>query len=66
MSKILKTNGCNELVELDTSWFPWRYQVNRWTDGASYGKPGQRITCGMANFETLEAAQRLFGKGIDL
>lgn len=48
-----------ELIELDASWSPWRYQVNTFGDGAQYGSQGV-IRTGMSNFETREMANKYY------
>jgi hypothetical protein len=60
-SRTIETRGNYELRELDASWAPWTHQVVTWTpDGKHYGRPGRRITTGVANFESEAAARRLF------
>jgi hypothetical protein len=61
MSRLLKGNERAELLELSDDWLPWRFQVNAFGDGKSYGYPDDRlIRVSMSNHETLKAAERAF------
>lgn len=52
-----------EFVELDASWAPWKYQINKYVeDGAAYGRPEQKTYFSMGNFLTLEAAHAALGE----
>lgn len=50
-----------QIVKLDRSWAPWRYQVNRFAlDGKDYGRPLQATLYSQSNYGTLTAARAAF------
>lgn len=59
------TKHSYELIALDKGWEPWKYQiVHMVDDGAPWGRPGEPICVGWANFETKEAAETAYRRDI--